>query len=355
MADSDASSMIYYSPSPGAYAVIRLNPVEMVRHLQDQDALAQARAMRTRTYLIYLHREMALPFPDQPWYRFEILPIAPCLRPSDDARGITPDMCVPIYPNTSHPSGRTPLHPEPEGLFPYNNCYSWFETKATVRVRSRPEEFDETHAVTLPPMGRVKLKQAFIECGLQMGENKQAMTRSTAPDVGAPLAMQAPHPLAPPMDVPISTRHRRASVASSSSSNSSFAMNIQPRSSLEDLAIMDIFSGPNDDVGLVPLVDLWISELEDHLRQEDIPSPLEMFAEFAEIARIVQEARIRSYAAMMAPALHDVDHDADVFRTPTESKPKRFRPIKAWTKLCINAKRLSLRLVRATCLLAVRF
>ena len=56
MADSDASSMIYYSPSPGAYAVIRLNPVEMVRHLQDQEALAQARAMRTKTYLIYLHR-----------------------------------------------------------------------------------------------------------------------------------------------------------------------------------------------------------------------------------------------------------------------------------------------------------
>ena len=55
--------------------------------------------------------------------------------------------------------------------------------------------------------------------------------------------------------------------------------------SLDDLAAMNIFSGPNDDVDVMPLVDLWISELAEHLKPEDIPSPLEMYAEFDHIAK----------------------------------------------------------------------
>lgn len=45
---------VWFSPSPGAYAAIRINPVEMVRHLQDDKALRAASAMQTKTYLICL-------------------------------------------------------------------------------------------------------------------------------------------------------------------------------------------------------------------------------------------------------------------------------------------------------------
>lgn len=57
-------------------------------------------------------------------------------------------MCVPIFPNTSHPLGRTPVRTEP--VFPYNNCYHWAEFKTNIRVRARPEQFDERKAILLP-------------------------------------------------------------------------------------------------------------------------------------------------------------------------------------------------------------
>ena len=100
----------------------------MVRPLGDAQALLEAQVMQPKPYLIYLHlvrsqrtfrriqltmsiQERALPFPDQPWYRFEVEPIATSLRPEDKPRGITSarDMCIPIFPNTSHPNGREPL------------------------------------------------------------------------------------------------------------------------------------------------------------------------------------------------------------------------------------------------------
>ncbi|KAI9063909.1 hypothetical protein FKP32DRAFT_1530492, partial [Trametes sanguinea] len=145
-----------YSPSPGAYAVIRLNPAEMVRHLGDAEATAEAQKMRTKPHLIMLEMvrnsllEMALPFPDRPWYRFrvDVISIATCLCPEEPEKGLTSDMCVPIFPNTAHPTGRTPLQSNPKGRFPYSNCYHWYQPVISgVRVRARPEEFDETNAV----------------------------------------------------------------------------------------------------------------------------------------------------------------------------------------------------------------
>ncbi|KAI9063911.1 hypothetical protein FKP32DRAFT_1676002 [Trametes sanguinea] len=90
-------SMIFFSPSPGTYAVMRLNPVETVRHLDDLIALAEAQGMRVKSHLIMLDMEMALPFPDRPWYRFEVHSIAPCLRDEEPQKGLTSDMCIPIF------------------------------------------------------------------------------------------------------------------------------------------------------------------------------------------------------------------------------------------------------------------
>lgn len=48
-------SNVWYSPSPGTYFVLRINAVEMVRHLEDDDALEAARLMKTKSYLICLN------------------------------------------------------------------------------------------------------------------------------------------------------------------------------------------------------------------------------------------------------------------------------------------------------------
>ncbi|KAH9889318.1 hypothetical protein C8Q73DRAFT_736834, partial [Cubamyces lactineus] len=153
MSQSDSPKVrrrVFYSPSPRSYAVIQLDPVEMVRPFNDAQALLEAQAMQPKSYLIYLRLERALPWPDQPWYRFEIEPIATTLRPEDETRCITSDMCIPIFPNTNHPNGRESLRPSLEGLFPYDNCYHWFQAKTVdVRIRARPEMFDETNAVSI--------------------------------------------------------------------------------------------------------------------------------------------------------------------------------------------------------------
>ncbi|KAI0327931.1 hypothetical protein GY45DRAFT_1327002 [Cubamyces sp. BRFM 1775] len=171
--DTEVIGKTFYSPSPRSYAVIRLNPEDMVRPFDDAQALLQAQAMRPKSYLIYLHMERALPFPDQPWYRFEIEPVATSLRPEDKALGITSDMCIPISPNSSHPTGREPLKPQPEGLFPYDNCYHWFDAKLVdVRIKARPEAFDETNAVALSVRSRIQMMRLWERDCSQMFDNR---------------------------------------------------------------------------------------------------------------------------------------------------------------------------------------
>ncbi|EIW54184.1 uncharacterized protein TRAVEDRAFT_77773, partial [Trametes versicolor FP-101664 SS1] len=137
-----------FSPNTGTYAVIRLNPVAMVEDLNDPEALVAAEALQTKRYLVYLeYVSLELPFPNRPWYRYTVCPIAPSLRAEDKAEGYTPDMCVPIFPNTSHPRGRTPLRTEP--VFPYDNCYHWAQFRTDIRVRARAEKFNERRAIRL--------------------------------------------------------------------------------------------------------------------------------------------------------------------------------------------------------------
>ncbi|KAI0327915.1 hypothetical protein GY45DRAFT_1326989 [Cubamyces sp. BRFM 1775] len=346
------SSNVYYSPSPGSYAVIRLNPVEMVRPLNDHQALLQAQAMQPKSYLVMLSMEMALPWPDQPWYRFEVEPVATNLRPEDKERGITPDMCAPISPNTSHPTGRESLKPQPEELFPYNNCYHWFDVKmADVRIRARPEKFDETNAVTLSVRTRIQMMRYWEKDASRMHANRKALESAAGsaevrPPQGHGVVLQSVEASecrgadqrcpARPKDTEVSSVYSTLTASHSNHSNHS----------LDELAAMDIFSGPNDDVELVPLVDLWISELGDHLKQEDIPDPLEMYVEFDHIANIVKEARVRSYAALTAPA-HTFDDNAATGPEGGSSNKRvrrRFTPVKAWGKLRTKAKRLSARI-----------
>ncbi|KAI0327929.1 hypothetical protein GY45DRAFT_1327001 [Cubamyces sp. BRFM 1775] len=283
--ESSNTEKIFYSPSPRSYAVIRLNPVEMVRPFDDAQALLQAQAMRPKSYLVYLQLERALPWPDQPWYRFEVEPIATTLRPEDKARGITSDMCIPIFPNTDHPTGRESVRPEPEGLFPYDNCYHWFHPKLVdVRIRARPEEFDETNAVAISVRTRIRtLMRLLDEDDVKAFENRQNLRPAEFAEIRRPQINRGNVPR--PLDA--AQEQLEDSEVSSISSEATTWKDGASNHSLDNLAAMDIFSGPNDDVDLVPLVDLWISELGDHLKQEDIPDPQEMYAEFDQITKWV--------------------------------------------------------------------
>ncbi|EIW54185.1 uncharacterized protein TRAVEDRAFT_132557 [Trametes versicolor FP-101664 SS1] len=144
----ECTTTVFFSPNMGNYAVIRMDPVAMVKDLDDPEALVAAEALKTKKYLVYLDFELEIPFPGKPWYRYKVCPIAPSLRAEDKDRGYAPDMCVPIFPNAFHPLGRTPIHTDP--VFPYDNCYHWAEFHTDIRVRARPEHFDERRATMLP-------------------------------------------------------------------------------------------------------------------------------------------------------------------------------------------------------------
>ncbi|KAI0365073.1 hypothetical protein BV20DRAFT_955066, partial [Pilatotrama ljubarskyi] len=126
-----------YSPMPYRYGVIRLDSVWSVKHLDDPVAIRQAEILQNKRYLVYLEHQQGLPFPDMLWYRFTVNPIATTLRAENIKDAITPEMCIPIYPNTVHPEGRRPLHTTPE--FPFSNCYHWFATSVDVPMRAMPD------------------------------------------------------------------------------------------------------------------------------------------------------------------------------------------------------------------------
>lgn len=185
---SERATTVFFSPNPGTYAVIRMNPVAMVKDLNDPEALSAAEAIQPKAYVVYLKnvrdfreissntnlvmlrltQELEIPFPNKPWYRYKICPIAPSLRAEDKDEGYAADMCIPIFPNTSHPRGRTPLRTEP--VFPYSSCYHWAEFETNIRVRARPERFDERRAIMLKGPEKVKMNRYWGEDITRMDE-----------------------------------------------------------------------------------------------------------------------------------------------------------------------------------------
>ncbi|KAL1945496.1 hypothetical protein VTO73DRAFT_2347 [Trametes versicolor] len=308
--DSDSDRLpfeeyrVWFSPSPGAYAVIRLNPVAMVQHLDDNDALQAAMAMQTKTYLVCLDIEMALPFPDRPWYRFEARPIGPQLPPANEEEGYTPEMCIPIYPNTNHPTGRAPIRPRRP--FPYGNCYHWNDNTIHIRVRARPEGFDETNAVKISARTELLIGKLFMEDILRARKTAvlQESLLEVAPRPSIVRGREDAAVIASMIYAPSVYCGRElldgdgASISSewSRSRESAEVLN----SNFDNFLGMDIFAGPDEDLALVPLVDLW-PDLAATLKEEDIASPLDLQKEIEAIQR--DTLRVRRHPGYYKPSL----------------------------------------------------
>ncbi|KAI0774883.1 hypothetical protein BD413DRAFT_472104, partial [Trametes elegans] len=149
----------------GAYAAVRMAPVAMTRHLDDPHALSAARALRPKTFLVYVESELDPPNADTspgdaPPRRVRLSPIAPCLRARESAwPGATVDMCVPVFPNAYHPTRRAPLRPAPPGRFPYDNCYHWAGVALDVRVLAVESVVGEGDVVRLSEEERREMER----------------------------------------------------------------------------------------------------------------------------------------------------------------------------------------------------
>ncbi len=65
---------------------------------------------------------------------FETYIVGPSLRADDSENGFTADMCVPIFPNTTHPNNRPSVRTKTP--FPFSNCYHWAYVDVMLRVPS---------------------------------------------------------------------------------------------------------------------------------------------------------------------------------------------------------------------------
>ncbi|KAI0774891.1 hypothetical protein BD413DRAFT_611879 [Trametes elegans] len=375
----------HFAPMAGRYAIVRLNPMAMVEHRVDPEASAQAQQMRPKKYLVYLHRENGVPHPGRPWYQYRICPIGPSLRPAQSSRGITPDMSIPIHPNSVHPKGRRPVRPAEDNPFPYDNCFHWIEAALDVRVRSRPENFNDSVAVKLPAEEKAYIGHCWEEdfermwktTHIRQGEPLERhgsicdpghaldnpVTRRVSSDVEATLAT------APPVIPPRSHGHDHDSMTSSSdsasvyststhltdgatfSTYSTFSRDSGGEALSEELYNRHGHSDDDDDAEMLPLVDLWL-DLASHLKQEEIPSPTELIQECKAAIQIMASARARGPGdappMRSSSVLEEDDREQPPAVTPAPKKTKSFsRPKKLLRDVKVRAGRLMKRIARA--------
>ncbi|KAI8978347.1 hypothetical protein BD414DRAFT_495277 [Trametes punicea] len=331
---------------PGSlqYAVVRIDPVAMVEHLNDPTATAAARALRPKKYLVYLTSAMDLPFPSSAWFRHLVSLIGTTLRPEEPDRGITSDMVVPIHPNLDRPQGRTPI--KTETPFPFGNCYHWVDNSVTVRIRRKDDLYDDSSAVKVSPQQHVAMTRLFAEdcnrinafvearqaeghAGYEAWYERNACSADSDDEDNShgcswrqvPRRKHTPSSQDSrlsdnsgdePRERPMNSADVRACTDASDPSRS--------RASMDDIYRMDIFNlARDDDAQFLPLVDLWFN-LAEHLSEEAIPSPLEFREEQEAMKRIIREARERNPHVHLPPrnGALDLEFDADLSESESD-------------------------------------
>ncbi|RPD68998.1 hypothetical protein L226DRAFT_308074 [Lentinus tigrinus ALCF2SS1-7] len=309
-------------PLPHRYAVIRTDPEAMVKDLgfDDPETLEEARRMLRQKYLVFLDELGELPVPGDRWCRYSVSPIGTTLRPPEEAQGFTSDMVIPIAPNKGHTPERHPIHTTP--TFPFSNCYHWVLNNVTVRVRIHGDGVEHDGAIYLPPRQQTILEKTIFAdyhrsnalCREKYGspstalaedalEHATADPRSTcegdAQGTGPPVESQAQngdptHILSEIYHCLVTQRGLRTPSRPPSQSGDSSSENLLDcDDSQKQLTVttvtsrdegIDLFGwDPNANTPRIPLVEAWL-DLENHLTEDSITSPLELEKEFEQIA-----------------------------------------------------------------------
>ena len=210
---------------------------------------------------------MELPLPGQSWYGFNVCPVGPSLRAVDERLGFDSDMCVPIFPNETHPTGRRAIRPD--GKFPYDNCYHWSLSEMDIRVAASPDEFDISIAVKLDAGEDDRRERLYCE---DLCRQREALNAKTA--LSAPLADCDGADLAPaPAEAENSNeRGSLCSYESSVSDSYSYA------GSIDTMTEMGIFGDPSGNAELQPLVNLWL-DFGSRFTKDDIANPVHFLEE----------------------------------------------------------------------------
>ncbi|KAI9067478.1 hypothetical protein FKP32DRAFT_1588585 [Trametes sanguinea] len=295
----------------------------MVEHFNDPIATAEARALQPKKYLVYLDTCMDLPFPTNSWFKFLISLIAPTPRREVPSHGITSDMSIAIYPNTSHPTGRAPLYTERP--FPFANCYFWVNNMTYIRVRRIYGKFDDDKAIEVSSREHVSMSLILCKDQHRIAASQATSDDRREHDTCSQPESESQNALISSGDTshPVPTRQSTSSMQDSQTSAPSDAsfggklhafiqdnlLQDEPSTSelpphdsdspkhdpnVEAIFRMDVFGLAHDDgAEILPLVDVWY-ELAEHLTADTIPDTRGFYEERDAIVKIVKDARARS-------------------------------------------------------------
>ncbi|RPD60787.1 hypothetical protein L227DRAFT_653068 [Lentinus tigrinus ALCF2SS1-6] len=191
-------------------------------------------------------------------------------------------------PNTAHPTGRPAVRPATS--FSFSNCYHWIDYEIVVRVKNVEGGWDHSHAISI---GKSQFRQVEKTFGQDWGRVRQLLdergpaerAHGSDADVFNP-ASSSSHSST---DLPHEAQPDRSQGSQDSDRGSSTI-----DSDVSSIDVPDLFG---DDVDprvaeLLPLVNLWL-DITEHLEEDTIPNPEDLFHERDAIVSIIHEARKR--------------------------------------------------------------
>ncbi|KAH9918394.1 uncharacterized protein BXZ73DRAFT_105272 [Epithele typhae] len=328
-----------WAPQAHLYAVAHMDPVSMVQHLNDPFALeaAQQLALRTKTYLIYIDHVcgflptflfaymnssfqcLALPLGVERWFLFQVTGIATTPPPACEAENRGPEVCVPIFPSDTHPTGRAPLRTEPTP-FPFPNCFHWALDAMSVRVLPRTEGWNDSKAIRLTGLSQVvmgvywqydefrcrdptraykmqeKLARSERVLGKKLQESASSRPGDENEDVPAD-SEEEPEEESDDEECDVDDTCDDQRSAGRHLVEGRSEPDANPEHAAEaPLPLTDVFL-PNldEEEEYMPILQMKY-ELTEYIRREDIPDPSGLYAERDEIVRIIKESYARSFA-----------------------------------------------------------
>lgn len=226
--------------------------------------------------------------------------MATTTRPEFAPLGIAKDMVMPIAPNADYLKDRDPITPSP--TFPFKNCFFWYNSRLTIRVRRSPDWYN-------PQDGTAELS---VEDCAKLGSIwrtdfprlDEAMKGLSEEEIEA-LEERASHTVCPPL--PYSPAETCLEVIPACDSPGVLGMDYEPMAYPEsnseeacgetssfvgslssfvgDVFATNVFGWEADPASkFLPLVDMWL-ELNKHLSDDTIPSPTDLYNEQRAIQR----------------------------------------------------------------------
>ncbi|KAG5649573.1 hypothetical protein H0H81_003033 [Sphagnurus paluster] len=138
----DNGTFIDLMPANTTYVVIRLDPVGTLASLEDEETLAKAALLPSKKYVGYIN----MVHDDAQFQSVDVRLLRQGLPEDSPYEFATPEMSVPVLPNTKHPSSREPL--VPSRPLPWQDCYHVSFDVVSLRIPTL--YVDAAPATTLP-------------------------------------------------------------------------------------------------------------------------------------------------------------------------------------------------------------